>query len=1709
MPIPTDTFWNIKRLNWVFAISAILLTAVTAWSIMQDHEKSWRIEQRHGRVWDAALTEDKIDSLTTNEERQKQIAELDKQIAQADAEIQPHREQIRKLEEQVKALTSERLTREFALNNQKSNLTVMEGALQDAIAANDAPLVKKLTAQIQTPRKQVEDATEYLANKVVAPLEEAKQKLREETAKRDELEGKKKKLQSSVDSMRKKLNALQPKNIFAKISEEVRNAPLLDFVNPSEKVQQLVLPDVLTDVAFMKITTLDRCQTCHVNIGNKDFTVEKIVRYLEEQSAQAHHFVLAENPSTKTTGPAATASRPGPVGMPEFWQAWTVKVAPDTIKKQAGRINQVVAIVGKGATITLDGKPLTGFKYNPALNDAKAAPSTAPTSAPTSGPAIDAPTQNLVLVQLLTALYRFDPQKPVAVTSSSGKVKVEIAATADKAGATTARDVGMRYIEEIAKGLAAAVPAEQLRLINDRYRYALVDVVNPVRREQGYPPLDASPALLAHPRLDLYADPDSYHPADLAEKRLGVGCTSCHDGSGQETDFVLAAHVPREIMVDRDSGVPVPEALLPPKETEEEIDAKTMASMLTAVAPEEAVTPKGVSSLHFELEEHKNGNGHNGHGESSRPVAYVDPVTGKTRQAVTQMTYWKAKYEPEAPRNFELVYHEWDWPMRPPQYLQANCARCHSNVLDIKDEAPTLFQGRQLFAQLGCVNCHIMQSVPAEDMPKDATHLDAALVMSNNRVKVGPSLLSVTSKLSPEFINTWIWAPKAFRPSTKMPHFFMLENNSSDEEIRRTRQEARAITEYLVQTAEPLPPAHPMPPGAHGSAEAGKAVFNSIGCMACHVNLNDPQPEKRSNKPITLGEKWIVNDLVKARGLKKDEAEKTYDGMTYNERQVYVKERFETEPGATEVAKYSDGTPKPIFVHVGPELSGLGTKLLDHRKPEEARQWLFDWLKEPRHYSAYTIMPQLRLSDQQAIDLVEYLLAQTRKANKENDPWTGGLCEVDSQKQIELTSLFLRNKYSAQTALIKADDEAELTSLATTALARNTKTKEEEPAALEAAKAKVATLTKDQKRMVWLGKSLIANYSCMSCHAINGTEKLTSSCPDLSAEGEKQVSKLDYGYLDPHKADELPAAKPIPMVNGLCGEASKLAHEQLTGSVAKPVDAAWPIVEHDRASWITLKLKNTRVYDRAKALLDPNPSADDVLVKLGKPYDKLKMPTFYLNDTQVHQIVTFVLSARDKLISEKLSNRALTDQAKIIARGRELTHKFNCVSCHWIENNAPQIQQYYKSDELLEKAPPPIRGEGNKVQFSWLFNFFKNVINLRPLLYQHDGIRMPSFPATDDEWTAIIAYFNSVSKKEANELSFRVEPVKKYIEAEKKKAGTLPPPDKAWPGDDWYRRDEFELSKKKLDDWVVVTKNMSPVELDPTKNTAEELGKGYRRALFKAQFTIDLYNAPFPFSEDGQPTNISQDRYKLGEEFFNQMQCLSCHYLGDPDAPGAVKEPKAPNLSLAYQRLQRRWVRHWVQEPPVIQPGTKMPAFFSGLPVFNPSGQTWSEATGRPKDEIAFFNNRYGKTADDQANLVLDYLFAAGGRGVTSVQVPLDQLPHPPSATTQPAGEAAPATGETSPKGNPAMKSPASTQPAMQAKPEPVAPPKAPPRAPKVQPDSPMEKPSTAPATAPATNQVGFNWRNACIDANCDEYDPAYSLEDAVSPTVVSSACLS
>jgi len=71
MPIPTETYRNIKVLNWLFAGSALLLLGVMGLSVVQDYHKSWRQPQMNNRVWEAALVDDKLRRAETPERKRE------------------------------------------------------------------------------------------------------------------------------------------------------------------------------------------------------------------------------------------------------------------------------------------------------------------------------------------------------------------------------------------------------------------------------------------------------------------------------------------------------------------------------------------------------------------------------------------------------------------------------------------------------------------------------------------------------------------------------------------------------------------------------------------------------------------------------------------------------------------------------------------------------------------------------------------------------------------------------------------------------------------------------------------------------------------------------------------------------------------------------------------------------------------------------------------------------------------------------------------------------------------------------------------------------------------------------------------------------------------------------------------------------------------------------------------------------------------------------------------------------------------------------------------------------------------------------------------------------------------------------------------------------------------------------------------------------
>jgi cytochrome c2 len=208
-----------------------------------------------------------------------------------------------------------------------------------------------------------------------------------------------------------------------------------------------------------------------------------------------------------------------------------------------------------------------------------------------------------------------------------------------------------------------------------------------------------------------------------------------------------------------------------------------------------------------------------------------------------------------------------------------------------------------------CVKCHQgMPEVPQADRLNAGTMLiERYGCYGCHKIKgweglrkVGPTLTKITGKTSEEWIYRWIKEPKGFRP-TRMPQVWDVRPDETDDLKRRNDVEANAVVAYLAANA--APETYPAPPA--GDAQAGRKTFESIGCLGCHRVGND------------------------RRGVD------SFDAISYR-------------------------------TH-GPNLDGTGSKV----NPG----WLYTWVKNPKGYWHDTRMPNLRLSDKEAADLTAYLMS--------------------------------------------------------------------------------------------------------------------------------------------------------------------------------------------------------------------------------------------------------------------------------------------------------------------------------------------------------------------------------------------------------------------------------------------------------------------------------------------------------------------------------------------------------------------------------------------------------------------------------------------------------------------------------------------------------------------------------------------------------------
>src|SRR3954447_1217001 len=281
------------RLNAIFAWSSLALLASTALIVGYDYVRGWKWFQREFlRIQQERIESDL--SAAQQSANKEQLKAIDDQIKQQNIVIAQNRDKY--------------LLAQKDLDMWEGKHYAADEDYRFAKAVLDAKRYEAEAARLQDRKDKVERQREYewhvkhvndlqlRLQQVTRDRDAAKDRVNQWLKKIDDADAKKKDLTASIDLLTKQLDTVEimrPQNLLL-------NLPMLDFISPTLKIDQVVLPDLFVDVNYMHIPRVDRCMTCHRAIDTPGFESKKeAARLAAELQKKLDTYEIAEGEKRK------------------------------------------------------------------------------------------------------------------------------------------------------------------------------------------------------------------------------------------------------------------------------------------------------------------------------------------------------------------------------------------------------------------------------------------------------------------------------------------------------------------------------------------------------------------------------------------------------------------------------------------------------------------------------------------------------------------------------------------------------------------------------------------------------------------------------------------------------------------------------------------------------------------------------------------------------------------------------------------------------------------------------------------------------------------------------------------------------------------------------------------------------------------------------------------------------------------------------------------------------------------------------------------------------------------------------------------------------------------------------------------------------------------------------------------------------------------
>ncbi len=259
-----DRLYQADSLHKWFAVSSLLLFLFTVAMVFVDYARQWKVYQRTFNRMQIERTQQDMAKATSSFDRGKFDA-LTKQLQQAQAQQQQNEAQIKEAQKKLDDLNAQFYRFNQYYQFQKAIYDTEKYGYEEAFAHKTSN-VPKLKEKLDEEEKKMNDYKAEV-DRLSLEIRAAQTELNKYVGARDEAQKGIDALTADYTRLQVRMNALNPGLIVTSF----RNAPVFDMLNASEKVQQVILPNLYNEHPFKQIQRVDRCKTCHQGIDVKGF----------------------------------------------------------------------------------------------------------------------------------------------------------------------------------------------------------------------------------------------------------------------------------------------------------------------------------------------------------------------------------------------------------------------------------------------------------------------------------------------------------------------------------------------------------------------------------------------------------------------------------------------------------------------------------------------------------------------------------------------------------------------------------------------------------------------------------------------------------------------------------------------------------------------------------------------------------------------------------------------------------------------------------------------------------------------------------------------------------------------------------------------------------------------------------------------------------------------------------------------------------------------------------------------------------------------------------------------------------------------------------------------------------------------------------------------------------------------------------------------